>query len=124
VKVPILGWEFPPYFADGVSVVQLVEDLELDFDVVHAHDWATYPAGAALKQASFGAVSPLKRARSSRAICELGPAVRTDGSAELLRSWQRLTTSEHLYYLCTKWSADGDVHSYFSPYDSPYEASA
>lgn len=63
VKVPILGWEFPPYFADGVSVVQLVEDLELDFDVVHAHDWATYPAGGALKQASFGAVSPLKRGK-------------------------------------------------------------
>jgi alpha-amylase len=24
--------------------------------------------------------------------------------------------------MCTKWFADGDVHAYFSPYESPYEA--
>jgi alpha-amylase len=24
--------------------------------------------------------------------------------------------------MCTKWFADGDVHKYFSPYDSPYDA--
>ena len=24
--------------------------------------------------------------------------------------------------MCTKWFADGDVHTYFSPYESPYEA--
>jgi alpha-amylase len=41
---------------------------------------------------------------------------------ELLRSWRRLTTSDHLYYMCTKWSADGDVHKYFSPYGSPHDA--
>ncbi|MCJ7675944.1 MAG: hypothetical protein MUO33_12460, partial [Sedimentisphaerales bacterium] len=26
------------------------------------------------------------------------------------------------YYMCTKWFSDGDVHKYFNPYDSPYEA--
>ena len=36
--------------------------------------------------------------------------------------WRRLTTSDHLYYMCTKWFADGDVHKYFSPYESPYDA--
>ncbi len=36
--------------------------------------------------------------------------------------WRKLQTSDHFYYMCTKWSADGDVHAYFSPYDSPYEA--
>ncbi|MHC5113579.1 MAG: hypothetical protein ACYTGP_04025, partial [Planctomycetota bacterium] len=35
---------------------------------------------------------------------------------------RKLTTSDHLYYMCTKFWADGDVHKYFSPYDSPYEA--
>ena len=29
--------------------------------------------------------------------------------------------SDHFYYMCTKWFADGDVHKYFNPYDSPYE---
>ena len=30
--------------------------------------------------------------------------------------------SDHFYYMATKWFSDGDVHSYFNPYDSPYEA--
>ncbi|MCX5856782.1 MAG: alpha-amylase, partial [Deltaproteobacteria bacterium] len=30
--------------------------------------------------------------------------------------------SDHFYYMCTKWSADGDVHRYFNPYPSPYDA--
>lgn len=33
-----------------------------------------------------------------------------------------LQSSDHFYYMCTKWFSDGDVHSYFNPYDSPYEA--
>ncbi len=40
----------------------------------------------------------------------------------LKEAWRRLQTSDHLYYMCTKWFADGDVHAYFNPYDSPYEA--
>ncbi len=39
-----------------------------------------------------------------------------------LADWRRLTTSDHPYYMATKALADGDVHSYFSPYDSPYDA--
>lgn len=41
---------------------------------------------------------------------------------ELIRDWRRLTTSDHAYYMCTKWFTDGDVHAYFSPYESPYDA--
>lgn len=41
---------------------------------------------------------------------------------KLIEDWRRLTTSDHFYYMCTKWFADGDVHKYFSPYESPYEA--
>ncbi|MEG1607072.1 MAG: glycoside hydrolase family 57 protein [Mucinivorans sp.] len=36
--------------------------------------------------------------------------------------WGALQCSDHFYYMCTKWFSDGDVHSYFNPYDSPYEA--
>lgn len=43
-------------------------------------------------------------------------------SAELIADWRRLQTSDHVYYMCTKWFTDGDVHAYFSPYDSPYDA--
>ncbi len=40
----------------------------------------------------------------------------------LINAWRKLTTSDHFYYMCTKWFADGDVHKYFNPYESPYEA--
>lgn len=41
---------------------------------------------------------------------------------ELVDDFRKLQTSDHLYYMCTKYWSDGDVHKYFSPYDSPYEA--
>jgi alpha-amylase len=41
---------------------------------------------------------------------------------KLLEEWRKLTTSDHFYYMCTKWFNDGDVHKYFNPYDSPYDS--
>jgi alpha-amylase len=43
------------------------------------------------------------------------------GDWRLIEDWRKLQTSDHFYYMCTKWFSDGDVHAYFSPYDSPYE---
>lgn len=40
---------------------------------------------------------------------------------DIIRDWRRLQTSDHFYYMCTKYFADGDVHKYFNPYDSPYD---
>jgi alpha-amylase len=59
------------------------------------------------------------------AFYALRPAVieaASNGSPELLDHWRRLSTSDHLYYMCTKWFSDGDVHKYFSPYASPHDA--
>ena len=36
--------------------------------------------------------------------------------------WKFMQTSDHFYYMATKWLSDGDVHSYFNPYGSSYEA--
>ena len=44
------------------------------------------------------------------------------GDEELIDAWRDLLTSDHFYYMCTKYAADGDVHKYFSPYRNPYEA--
>lgn len=41
---------------------------------------------------------------------------------KILNDFRKLQTSDHFYYMCTKYWNDGDVHKYFSPYDSPYEA--
>ena len=43
------------------------------------------------------------------------------GDKELIEKWRKLTTSDHFYYMCTKWFSDGDVHKYFNPYETPYE---
>lgn len=50
-----------------------------------------------------------------------GDILRT-GDLDLIADWRKLQTSDHVYYMCTKWFNDGDVHAYFSPYDSPYDA--
>jgi len=52
----------------------------------------------------------------------LEKGVLSSNNEKIVEDWRRLQTSDHFYYMCTKWFADGDVHAYFSPYTSPYEA--
>ena len=52
---------------------------------------------------------------------DIGRQIKESGNMELLNTWRRLQTSDHLYYVCTKGLEDGDVHKYFSPYDGPYD---
>lgn len=56
------------------------------------------------------------------AVFNLEDKVLDTNSDDLLRTWRSLQTSDHFYYMCTKWFADGDVHKYFNPYSSPYDA--
>lgn len=48
--------------------------------------------------------------------------VRILNDREILKDWLYLQTSSHFYYMCTKWFSAGEVHRYFNPYGSPYEA--
>jgi alpha-amylase len=48
--------------------------------------------------------------------------VKSLNDAALLNTWRYLQTSDHLYYMSTKTGDDGNVHNYFSPFPSPYEA--
>ncbi|MDD2563422.1 MAG: alpha-amylase, partial [Salinivirgaceae bacterium] len=41
---------------------------------------------------------------------------------EIKKTYRYLQTSDHFYYMSTKWFSDGDVHKYFNPFGSPYEA--
>jgi len=54
-------------------------------------------------------------------IYQMRNAILSSGDEELIADWKKLTTSDHFYYMCTKWFNDGDVHKYFSPYDTPYD---
>ena len=57
-----------------------------------------------------------------RRLFRLEDRVRASGSGRLLGDFRRLTTSDLYYYMGTKTASDGQVHAYFSPYDSPYDA--
>lgn len=67
----------------------------------------------------------LGNAMQSNALQEayaLEAAVKAKKDPELLHDWRRVLTSDHYYYMCTKYFADGDVHKYFNPYESPYDS--
>jgi alpha-amylase len=55
------------------------------------------------------------------ALYRLQQQVLDTGDLALIDDWRRLQTSDHFYYMCTKWFNDGDIHAYFSPYATPYE---
>lgn len=55
-------------------------------------------------------------------LYDMKSEVLATGDWRLISSWRYLTTSDHAYAMCTKYWHDGDVHAYFSAYDSPYEA--
>ncbi len=53
---------------------------------------------------------------------KLEAGVQKTNDHNLIAAWRYLQTSDHLYYMSTKAGDDGNVHNYFSPYASPYEA--
>ena len=57
-----------------------------------------------------------------QSLYELSQAIIASNDWALIEDWRKLQTSDHFYYMCTKYFSDGDVHAYFSPYESPYEA--
>lgn len=52
----------------------------------------------------------------------IGERVRLSKDKRLMQDWNYLQSSDHFYYMSTKHSSDGAVHSHFSPYDSPFDA--
>ena len=55
-------------------------------------------------------------------VCALEKDVARARDAKLTAAYRKLQESDHFYYMCTKFFSDGSVHSYFNPYDTPYEA--
>jgi alpha-amylase len=67
----------------------------------------------------------LGNAMQSSAIHELyrlEKKIKETNDEGIIADWRRLQVSDHFYYMCTKYFADGDVHKYFNPYDSPYDS--
>jgi len=62
------------------------------------------------------------QASSITSLYALEDKILSTNDLVLIEDWRKLQTSDHFYYMCTKWFNDGDIHAYFSPYDTPYEA--
>ncbi len=86
------------------------------FHVPHASSWAdeerdiTAWLGNDLQNEAFSKLYALK------------DKVDAAKDADIDYVWRFMQNSDHFYYMATKWFSDGDVHSYFNPYDSPYDA--
>ena len=57
-----------------------------------------------------------------RKLYALAPVVKKAKNKDFEFVWHFMQNSDHFYYMATKWLSDGDVHSYFNPYGSAYEA--
>lgn len=57
-----------------------------------------------------------------RKLYDLTEKVNLCSDNRLKQDWERLQSSDHFYYMCTKKRGDGESHAAFSPYDSPYSA--
>ena len=67
----------------------------------------------------------LGNAMQSNAVHELyrlEKNVKKTNDPKLIADWRKLQISDHFYYMCTKYFADGDMHKYFNPYSSPYDS--
>jgi alpha-amylase len=87
-----------------------------EYDVPHMISWADTERDLS---------AWLGNAMQSNALHELyrlEPRIKERGDEALLHDWRRLQTSDHFYYMSTKHFADEQVHKYFNPYDSPYDA--
>ncbi len=110
----------------------VVSDPDLEF---------VTPSRAAAKHRSVGSLSvpePISWADEERDLSAwLGNELQQDAYNKLYALeeklslldddtlWQdygHLQESDHLYYMCTKFFSDGEVHSRFNPYSTPYEA--
>jgi alpha-amylase len=55
-------------------------------------------------------------------LYSLLPKIAKCTDSRLIKDWRYLQTSNHFYYMSTKYFSDGAVHAYFNPYETPYQA--
>lgn len=92
------------------------QKAEAELDVPHFVSWAD------VERDLSAWLSNEMQQNSAEKLFALEKDVLKKKDAGLLADWRRLQTSDHFYYMCTKWWNDGDVHKYFNPHYSPYDA--
>jgi alpha-amylase len=109
----------PRFSFETPTQVALSTDPTARLDVPHPVSWAD-----AERDLTAWLDNAMQTA-AHRAVYALAERVRTlaaAGDVDVQRTWRKLTTSDHFYYMCVKFFSDGDVHKYFSPYATPHDA--
>lgn len=55
-------------------------------------------------------------------LYQLAEKVKNCNDKKIRKDWKYLQSSDHFYFMCTKFFSDGEIHAYFNPYESPYDA--
>ncbi len=99
-------------FSEAIDKLEVKDDIDIQNTVTWADTERDLTAwlGNSMQQEAI------------KAVYDLGETIMGSGDWQLIDDWRRLQASDHFYYMCTKWFSDGDVHAYFSPYKSPYDA--
>ena len=78
--------------------------------------------GLTLNETNLDGLAMLCNGHTTQPCARLEPLIKEAEDSEFLRLWRDFQTSDHLYYMFTAGGGPGEVHSYFSPYESPMDA--
>ncbi|MDD5010578.1 MAG: glycoside hydrolase family 57 protein [Phycisphaerae bacterium] len=109
LKHPDNNFKTPSEVAAGYDAADVI-------DVPHTISWADIE-----RDLSAWLGNPMQQ-NAIIELYKLEEKIKSTADESIIRDWRKLQTSDHFYYMCTKWFADGDVHKYFNPYDSPYDS--
>jgi alpha-amylase len=109
LKCPDNNFKTPSEVAAAYDAVDIV-------DVPYTTSWADIE-----RDLSAWLSNPMQE-NALAELYRLEEKVKSTQDKNIITDWRQLQISDHFYYMCTKYFADGDVHKYFNPYDSPYDS--
>jgi alpha-amylase len=114
--VPAEIFKHPDFDFKTPSEVIDTYETRGEYDVHHLSSWADIERDLSAWLGNSLQYDAMER------IYKLEKAVKETEDEGIINDWAKLLTSDHFYYMCTKYWNDGDVHKYFSHYNTPYDA--
>jgi len=102
-------------FKTPSEVVQYYQPVDT-VDVPHIISWAD------IERDLSAWVGNAMQSNAIHELYRLEKKIKQTDDEKIIADWRQLQASDHFYYMCTKYFADGDVHKYFNPYNSPYDS--
>ncbi|MBW7991393.1 MAG: alpha-amylase [Planctomycetes bacterium] len=109
LRHPDNNFKTPSEVVDSYQPVGIV-------DVLHVISWAD------IERDLSAWVGNAMQSNAIHELYRLEKKIKKTANEKIISDWRKLQVSDHFYYMCTKYFADGDVHKYFNPYNSPYDS--